>query len=258
MRVFAFLILAVYAVAGNRVGAGDNTRKSPILVELFTSEGCSSCPPADEWVQKIDASQPVPGAELIVLSEHVDYWNHDGWKDPYSSSSLTARQSSYARALGLPEVYTPQVIVDGTAELRLNNPERTSQIFLKAAAAWAVPIRIEAVSIEGDDSPVLRARVETDANTENQNADVFVAIALDRAQSQVLRGENGGKLLTHVAVVQSLKKIGRLEAGKSFSKDFQVKLKAGTSSANIRIIAFIQQAGPGKVLGASLVKPPLR
>ncbi|MGA8026296.1 MAG: DUF1223 domain-containing protein [Bryobacteraceae bacterium] len=258
MKLLTIAILVACTVPGIRARGADNPSASPILVELFTSEGCSSCPPVDAWVQRMDASQPVPGAQLIVLSEHVDYWNHDGWKDPYSSSLLTQRQSAYAQALRISEAYTPQVIVDGTAELKLSDAQRTSQIFQKAAAAPAVPVRIESVSVEGNNPPTVRGRIETDADSENHPADVYVAIALDHAESQVLRGENSGKRLTHVAVVEYLKQIGKLEAGKGFSQDFQMKLKPGMDSANIRIIAFVQEPGPGKVLGSALQKPPMQ
>ncbi len=226
----------------------------PVLVELFTSEGCSSCPPADDFVQKLDTLQPVASAQLIVLSEHVDYWDHEGWKDPNSSSALTERQSAYVHALGLSTPYTPQIIVDGTNEVRIGDPQQVEKIFQQAAATPKVPVRIGTVTVDRGNPALLRARVETDDNTGKYNADVYIAVALDHVDSQVLRGENGGRRLTHVAVVQQISKIGKLQKGKSFAEDVQLKLKAGIGPNGIRIVAFVQAQGPGKLLGAALWK----
>jgi hypothetical protein len=226
----------------------------PVLIELFTSEGCSSCPPADALVQKLDAHQPIPGVQLIVLSEHVDYWDHDGWKDPNSSAALTERQSAYVRALGLSTPYTPQLIVDGTIEVHANEAQRLEQVLRNAATAPRVGVRIGAVSVDSGDSPVIRAHVDTDTNLEKHNADVFVAVALDHVESQVLHGENGGRRLTHVAVVQQLTRIGKLQKGKTFAEDVQLKLKPGTDPRNVRLVVFVQESGPGRLLGAALRK----
>lgn len=246
---------ALVSVYGADVSA---TSAAPVLVELFTSEGCSSCPPADALLEKMDVSSPASGTQLIVLSEHVDYWNGDGWKDPYSSSLFTERQSAYCRALGVSEPYTPQIIIDGSGELKTRDPAQFTQIFQKAAAAQKIPIRIASVKLENKNPPVVNGRIESDVNSEKQNADVYVAIALDHAESQVLRGENSGRRLTYVAVVESFKKVGRIERGKSFAQSFEMKLKPGVDPANIRIIAFVQEPGPGKVLGAALQRPPIQ
>lgn len=226
----------------------------PVLVELFTSEGCSSCPPADEFVQKLDTLQPVPGAQLIVLSEHVDYWDHDGWKDPSSSHALTERQGSYVHALGLKEAYTPQVIVDGDSEMRINDAQQVEKVFQQAVTAQKLPVRIGTVSIDQVNAGLLKAHVEVDANPDKHNADVYVAIALDHLESQVLHGENGGRHLTHVAVVQQITKVGRLEKGRPFAADVQLKVKPGTELNELRIVAFVQTPGPGKLLGAAVWK----
>jgi hypothetical protein len=226
----------------------------PVLVELFTSEGCSSCPPADVLLQKMDASQPVGGAQLIVLSEHVDYWDHDGWKDPHSSAALTERQVSYDKALGLKTPYTPQMIVDGTSEVHANNPEQLNKVLQEATFAPKIPVRIGEVKLEGAPA-VLGMRIEAEGYSDKRGADVYVAMVLDRVESQVLHGENGGKRLTHVAVVLEIRKIGKLSKSKSFGENVQLKLKPGTDSKNVRIVAFVQEPGFGKVLGAALRRP---
>lgn len=230
----------------------DTPAPIPVLVELFTSEGCSSCPPADAWLQRLDSAQPIPGARLIVLSEHVDYWNHDGWKDPYSSSSNTQRQTEYVRALGLDAPATPEVIVDGAVTLHLADAQQVKATLQQAASATVVPIRIASVAVEPGNAAAVRARIEVDGSSAPHSADIYEAVALNHAESQVLHGENSGKHLEHTAVLQSLTKIGKVEKGKNFSREVEIKLKPGTDPEDIRLVVFAQQPGPGKVLGAAM------
>jgi hypothetical protein len=229
----------------------------PILVELFTSEGCSTCPPADAFLQKLDATQPVPDAQLIVLSEHVDYWDHDGWKDPNSSTALTARQSAYVSALRLKTPYTPQIIVDGTAEIRLGDRDQEIKIFQAAVASPKIPVRIGDVIVDAGNPAVLQTHIEVDGNSDKHDADVYAAVVLDRVESQVLHGENGGQHLTHVAVVQQITKIGKLKRGQAFGENVQLKLKPGIDPKNVRIVAFVQESGPGRILGGALRRPAI-
>ena len=225
----------------------------PVLVELFTSEGCSSCPPADALLEKMDA-QPFPGLQLIVMSEHVTYWDHDGWKDPNSAVIFTDRQSAYEDALGINTAYTPQIIIDGTNVLRMGDTQQADRLFQSVAETTKLSVHLENADIEDGRPPVLRARVEADATTDKRGADVYVAIALNRVETQVLHGENGGRRLVHVAVVRQLAKVGKLEKGRAFDQQIQLKLRPGEDLRNLRVIAFVQEAGPGKVLGATWQK----
>ena len=154
---------------------------------------------------------------MVVLSEHVDYWDELGWKDPYSSRLLTDRQSAYGNRFGLKMVYTPQMVVDGASEFVGNDSRLAEKAFAKAASSAKVNIRFSSVSAEAG---VLQAHLETDslpAGLGLREAEVYVALALDHAESQVARGENAGKKLTYTSVVKTLERVGTLRAGENFS-----------------------------------------
>jgi hypothetical protein len=220
----------------------------PVVVELFTSEGCSSCPPADALLRKFDA-QPFPSAELIVLSEHVDYWNHIGWTDPYSSRTYSERQSAYGDRLHVDGVYTPQMIVDGTREFVGSNSDDAERAISRATGASKIPVRITDAKLEGNR---LHARIEAGPlPVGTRSADIILIAALNHAESQVAAGENSGRRLTHVAVVRVLKKAGALSPGRSFTQEVVVKLEKHVDPADLRVIALVQEPGPGKILGAT-------
>jgi len=247
-------VAAATTVSVSGTSTADDTYPTPVLIELFTSEGCSSCPPADSLLESLDSRQPVRSVQLIVLSEHVDYWNHDGWTDRFSSASITDRQNNYVRSLHLNTPYTPQLLVDGTTELRYRDTEELLKKLQQAAAAPKISLRLISPSIAAGNSFV-QGRVETGENGSKNKAEIYLAVALDHAESQVAAGENSGRHMTHVAVVTDIAKIGKLEPGKNFAQDFRIKLKLPASeSKTIRLVAFAQEPGPGKVLAAALAK----
>jgi hypothetical protein len=261
--VLAIVLLGVFPLAHAQAPSseiksstpGASQAGVPVLVELFTSEGCSSCPPADVILQRLDDYQPISGAQLIVLSEHVTYWDQEGWKDPNSSTAFTDRQSAYETALGEKEPYTPQFVIDGSQSVSLEKLKSLEDALNKAKDNAKIPVRITNVSPDPSNPATLRVHVETDTNPGKHNADVYVALALNHVESQVLRGENGGKHLIHVAVLQQLNRVGKLPKGKSFAQDVQVKLKPNEDLKDIRLVAFAQESGQGKLLGAAMQKP---
>ena len=176
------------------------------------------------FVQKLDTYQPIQGAQLIVLSEHVTYWDQQGWKDPNSSAALTERQSSYEGELGQKDVFTPQMIINGDQQVSLENPQHIRTCLKKRAPLPGFPFALTSVAVDPANPALLRAHIESDVNSGKHNADVYVALALDHVESQVLRGENGGKHLVHVGVVQQLTKVGKLSKEKRFPATFNSNL----------------------------------
>ncbi len=159
IALICLLGLCIAALTGT-TAASDPSARIPILVELFTSEGCSDCPPADTFLQKLD-QQPFSATEMIVLSEHVDYWNHDGWRDPYSSSLFTDRQATYCKGFSLQTAYTPQMVVDGESEFVGSNQTAASKAFARAVTQQRVDIRLTSISIAANRT--VRAHLEAAA-----------------------------------------------------------------------------------------------
>ena len=232
--------------------AATNATKTPVVLELFTSEGCSSCPPADRLLQSLDEKQPFTGADLVVLSEHVDYWNGDGWNDPYSSPLFSERQRRYAEQFGLGEVYTPQIVVDGQRETVGGNAVAIRNAVERATQSAKVSLSL---SIAARDGNRIKFRLTSaDLPDADVTATVYVALAENKAQSNVTRGENSGRSLTHVAVVRLLVPVGTVKSGSSFSKDVLIPMPSGMPTNGIRIVAFLQDDKSHKIVGATQEK----
>ena len=221
--------------------------RQPVLVELFTSEGCSSCPPADALLESLDRSQPVPGVETVVLSEHVDYWNNLGWSDPYSSILYSNRQMAYATRFGIDSVYTPQMVVDGRLQFSGNDRKNIASGIAQAAQREKIPVRI--VSIVHHSPDTLLVRIQTDPAPD---AELLLALADDSDTSQVSRGENTGRTLKHVSVVRELTRVATLRKDRPFDSELKVRIQKNWHTDGMRLIAFVQTRDAGPVLGAAM------
>lgn len=223
--------------------AGSTPERQPVVVELFSSEGCSSCPPADLVLSRLDKESP----EVIALELHVDYWNYLGWEDPFSSAAFTARQRAYASAMGQRGMYTPQMIVDGRTEFTGSQAE-----VAKKAIAGAAHVPKAKVTLQRKDDRVSVAVGELpDAG---EAASVWLAITEGGLTTAVPRGENAGATLAHGPVVRSLKRIGGIAAGTkgpAFSGDAPVSLAPGWRRDNLRAVAFVQRDKTLHIVGAA-------
>jgi len=259
IAAFVFLFLAFRWPARNPEAAnpsdlaGNGTR-SPVLVELFTSEGCSSCPPADELLTRLDQSQPVAGVEVIALSEHVDYWNRLGWADPFSSAQFSERQNDYAGLFGSDEIYTPQMVVDGRVQFVGSNSSRASAAIATAArdakAEVTVTLAKRPTSL-ADEVPIDIHVANLPSVSAGDTAELMLAITESGLRSNVSRGENSGRKLTHTAVVRKLAGLGSLSG--SFNGETTMRIEKQWNRSNLRVVVFVQERASRRVLGAASV-----
>jgi hypothetical protein len=226
---------------------------TPVLVELFTSEGCSSCPPADALLMRLGRTQPVREADVIVLEEHVDYWDRLGWKDPFSSEAATTRQGGYGEAFGGRQVYTPQMVVDGHAEFVGSSEGEALRAVRAAGAAPKPPVHLSWV-----DSGMLAIHVEPLKNaTRGETPQVVLAVAENILHSDVKRGENAGRALEHDGVVRQLIAVGKAHAASTgFSSTIPVRAAREWKPANLRAIVFVQERHSRRVLAVAAIPFP--
>jgi hypothetical protein len=228
LKVFTLYVACVAAATAE-------TR--PAVLELFTSEGCSSCPPAEVIVNEL-AQRP----DVLPLSFHVDYWNDLGWRDRYSLASATERQRVYARTLRRSSVYTPQAVIDGSRDIVGSQ---------RAAVMEAVSVRRDgvatSVSVNGG-----TIQIRVGAGSDAATADVLVVGYLREAITPIGRGENSGRTLKESNIVLWLHELGRWNG-----KPLEFEVSLNRLPENVTDIAvLVQSAGQGAILGA--VAQPIR
>ena len=249
VALIAFVLIGALAGANSRLWTDEtlmpNTRVA-VLVELFTSEGCSSCPPADALLRELIATQPVPGVLIVGLSEHVDYWNRLGWTDPFSDRVFSARQSAYAAFARSDNVYTPQMVVDGRASFV--GSDRARALKEIAAAATQFKPAMELRWIDNGDLDVRLASGSVKAGTP-----VWVAIAEHGLTVKVPRGENADRTLTHDAVTRRLSQAGRADQSGAFRQFVPIRLAGAWHADATAVTVFAQETG-GPIAALATIK----
>ena len=224
--------------------------RKAVVVELFTSEGCSSCPPADQLLGRLGEERRPDGVEVIPLGLHVDYWNFQGWTDRFSSHSYSERQFKYAEQFRLQSPYTPQLVFDGVAESDGDDAARVHHLIDKAALRPA--LADVQISMAGEDK--LQINIKT-AAAHDLHGEVMLAFTEDNLGSKVGAGENNGRELRHSAVVRELRSLGPLR-NDSFQAEVPLKIKKDWKRNDLRAVVFVQESRSGAIDGAASL--PLR
>ncbi len=240
------LLATALAACASLVPAQAATAPTPVIVELFTSEGCSSCPPADALLSQYVRRSPVPGVQVIALGEHVDYWNHGGWADPFSSAAFSQRQSDYSNAFHLDSVYTPQMIVDGKTQFVGSDGDGAEAAIRRAARLPKAQVSVEKTAL--GQLAVHVGRLPASAATDP--AEVYLAVTEDDLSSSVGGGENAGRHLSHSAVVRELVPLGAV-TGSAFAASPAVAIKPGWRRGHLHAVVFAQEQNSRRIVGAA-------
>ncbi|HEY2040640.1 MAG TPA: DUF1223 domain-containing protein [Edaphobacter sp.] len=223
---------------------------TPVLVELFTSEGCSSCPPADRLLAALQKQQPVGNAHIIVLEEHVDYWDRQGWRDRFSSAQFTQRQNFYAPRLNFSDSYTPQMVVDGQSQFLGSDSSKASSAISQAAQTPKIGLTLSPPTIEGRK---VSGSVSAAATTSLPRGELYAVLVTPTASTEVKAGENGGRRMDHVSVARTFQRIGKLQDLARGPIAFNINAPNGEDPAHMKLVVFAQLPDQGPVRGVAEV-----
>lgn len=225
-------------------------QRRPVLVELFTSEGCSTCPPADTLLIRLEQQQPVQGAEIIALGFHVDYWDHIGWKDRFASADHTQRQWQYAEFFKADTVYTPQMVVDGHTEFNGADARHAAAVIAQASQKGKARVELKLLAASAK-RVTLNAIVSDLVSSNGERLELWAAITESNLSSQASKGENSGRRLTHTGVVRHLRRLATLASRSEHAKQFELKIDSDWKRQDLRAVVFVQERSSRRILGAA-------
>ncbi|EJG02519.1 hypothetical protein FF52_04830 [Flavobacterium sp. F52] len=231
------MIFSLFLLIGNSIFSQNNS-KGFALLELYTSEGCSSCPPADELLGKIQNAYK--DKNVYVLAYHVDYWDKQGWKDIFSNADFTKRQYDYAQFIGKEPIYTPQVIINGKTDY-IGSQETSLRNGIKLALSKPAAVDLSLETKQQNDKLSLNYSI----NGTFKNSHLLIAVVQKSAKSNVKRGENAHRVLSHYQIVQRLQTID-LKVAKGNSA---ITLPKNFNTQDFEIIGFVQDIKSGAILG---------
>jgi hypothetical protein len=252
--VAALLVLSLF---GNGTGAvGPRVPGSAprvVVVELFTSEGCSSCPPADALLKELSEQQKMEDVQIVALEEHVDYWNHLGWRDPYSAAEFSERQNDYSHVFGTDGVYTPQMIVDGQHEIVGSRSLAAREAIQKAASQPKAEIELLPSGNATSGKLAFEVQIKSlNGISPRGAAELWLAVTEKGLQKDVKAGENSGETLKHAAVVRSLRKIDTIRELAGYSRQFQAAIEPSWKKENLAVVVFLAEKSSHKIVGAAV------
>lgn len=242
LRNAIFLGLSVLFVTSQYADGAECSAKSGAasvpLLELYTSEGCSSCPPADKWMSSINTDKVTP------LAFHVDYWNYIGWKDKFSKPEYSDRQRKTAAFGGAGFVYTPQFVMNGRDFKGWDNARLNQNVM--AAQKFASRANLSLNAVQENGKITLKTSAQTTNPADAKHADVFVAIYENKLASKVTAGENSGRELKHDYVVREFFGAYQINNQNEFTKNFTLSPEWAKRDAGA--VVFVQNSQTGEIL----------
>lgn len=233
-KILSFIAIVFYGQSSFAQSGAIAPR--PVIIELFTSQGCSSCPTADKVLKYFVDNNP----NVIALSMHVDYWNYIGWADPFSSAQITQRQKQYSAAMGRNNIYTPQMVIDGKYQESGSHYNKILPLVGEAlSGAKDVPVSVDAVDNK------LQVGITPHSSQAQENADIVVIGYDNEKTTKVTRGENSGEEITNANIVQYIKTIGTYNGEK-------VSIE-GEIPKTDNVIVILQNAGQKEIIGVGIL-----